>query len=83
MKLYHKIRSELWNEFDYAILQLECYICHAIGHIAVDCDQFEYTKKGNLIKLYNQFYKVEGGHTPKAPRFRRKPKSGLSSMKRL
>ena len=57
LKLYHKVRSELLQKFDYTIINLECYICKEVGHIAIDCDEFEATKKGNLVKLYNQVYK--------------------------
>lgn len=72
MKLYHRIRQELWSEYDYSILQIECYICRQVGHIAIDCDQFAATKKGNLIKLYNQFYNVKDGAVP--PPRKRMPK---------
>ena len=58
MKIYHHIRTKLIEDFDYSVIQLECYICKEIGHMAIDCNSFGIEKQGNLIKLYNTFYKV-------------------------
>lgn len=58
MKIYHNIRNEMQNEFDYSVLQIECYICRQIGHIAIDCDLFPHTKEGNLVKMYNKVFKT-------------------------
>ena len=58
MKIYHRMRESLIYDIDYSVINIECYICKQMGHIAIDCSRFAETKKGNLIKLYNQVYKT-------------------------
>lgn len=38
MMLYHQTRARLIEDADYSVLNLECYVCRQLGHIAIDCN---------------------------------------------
>lgn len=44
MKVYHYIRGQLKNEYDYSAINIRCYVCREFGHIAVNCADFPTTK---------------------------------------
>jgi len=56
LNLFHKIRSNIEDANDYSLLLIECYICKKLGHIAIDCKDFQ-ERKGNLLQIYSKMMK--------------------------
>ena len=56
--IYYRIKSnikslDVGDKKRFANLKLVCYICHKVGHIAIDCIDFD-INKGNLLQTYNK-----------------------------
>lgn len=53
---YHEIKDKIECQKDLRILEIQCYLCLKIGHIAIQCNQFQRTIKGNLKRYYKKLY---------------------------
>ena len=57
---FHKIRCSVSEEQrDFRKLEMNCYICSDLGHIAIDCSQFKTVLKGNLKLYYKKIRRVK------------------------
>ena len=55
MVLYYQTKGSIDDgSKNYSSLGVICFICYSVGHIAIDCNQFNRTIKGNLKKYYKK-----------------------------
>ena len=50
MATFLEIQDEIIKKRDFSRIGVKCYICDKLGHISIDCPEFE-TVKGNNQKM--------------------------------